>query len=309
MQSIYESICAQGILTPAHCKELKEKRGFTDETIAKFRFFSGGEYLLKTEEPLNKSFTPDALLASGVMINTGKSPTLNPQLLADKIIIPYIDDGTVTLLRPHKFGLKDTGIQVYAASWGKNLIITEGEFKAVAATQLGFSAIALPGVGSFSGEHFPELVKLLNDHQIKDICIIFDSENKSDSNLPNFKPNPAHRYDTEYYSYLMSYLLEREGKTVRIGVLPEGWRVNGKIDLDGALAQGKTADDIKQVIASALSAKEYFDILPKEAQKIIRKKKDKRYFRSHISIAHGCYVATRYRNGEPLDRKSTRLNS
>ena len=300
MQSIYESICAQGRLTEAHRKELKEKRGFTDETIDKFRFFSGGEYLLKTEEELNKSFTSDALLAAGVMINTGKSPTLNPQLLVDKIIIPYIDDGTVTLLRPHKFGLKDTGIQVYVASWGKNLIITEGEFKAVAAAQLGFDAIALPGVGSFSGEHFPELVKALNSYQIRDLCIIYDSENKSEAGLPNYKANPTQRYDTEYYSYLMAYLLEREGKSVRIGVLPEGWRVNGKIDLDGALAQGKTTDDIKQVIASALSAKEYFDILPKEAQKIIRKKKDKRYFRSHISIAHGCYVATRYRNGEPF---------
>src|SRR3990167_10125200 len=118
MQSIYESICAQGRLTEAHRKELKEKRGFTDETIAKFRFFSGGEYLLKTEEPLNKSFTPDALLASGVMINTGKSPTLNPQLLEEKIIIPYITDGAITLLRPHKFGLKNTGIQIYVAAWG-----------------------------------------------------------------------------------------------------------------------------------------------------------------------------------------------
>ena len=35
-----------------------------------------------------------------------------------------------------------------------------------------------------------------------------------------------------------------------------------------------------------------------EAQKIIRKKKIK-YF-VHLRIAHGCYVATRYRNGEPF---------
>ena len=297
---IYDYICAKGKLSEKHKKELKEKRGFADETIQQFRFFSGGNYLLEYEAELNKLFTPDALLAAGVMINSGKSPTFNPQLLEDKIVIPYLNDGQVALLRPHKYGLKDTGIQVYAASWGKNLIITEGEFKAVAAHQLGFNAIALPGVSSFSGEHFPTLIKLLNDHQVKDICIIFDSENKSDPNLPNFKANPSQRYDTEYFSYLMTYLLEREGKTVKIGKLPESWQVKGKVDLDGALAQGKTADDIKGVIASSLSAKDYFDSLPKEAQKIIRKKKDKRYFRSHISVAHGCYVATRFRNGEPF---------
>lgn len=297
---IYNFICGKGILSEKHKEELKTKRGFNDETIKKSRFFSGGNYLLEIEPELNKNFTADALVAAGIMVNTGKSPTLSPQLLQDKIIIPYITDNQVSLLRPHKFGLHDVGIQIYQTSWGKNLIITEGEFKAVAAHQLGFNAIALPGVGSFSGEHFPELIKLLNEKKAEDICIIFDSENKSDPNLPNFKANPAHRYDTEYYAYLMAYLLEREGKRVNIGRLPESWRVAGKIDLDGALAQGRTTNDIQQVIASAQSAKDYFNGLDKDAQKIIRKKKDKRYFKSHISISHGCYVATRFRNGEPF---------
>lgn len=297
---IYEFIAGRGKLSDKHCQELKTKRGFSDETIAKFRFFSGGNYLLEIEPELNKNFTPDALLTAGVMVNSGKSPTLSPQLLQDKIIIPYITDGQVTLIRPHKYGLHEVGIQVFPASWGKNLIITEGEFKAVAADQLGFNAIALPGVSSFSGEHFPTLIKLLNDHQVKDICIIFDSEDKVTPGQSRHKPNPSQRYDTEYYSYLMAYLLEREGKTVRIGKLPKSWQVDYKVDIDGALAQGKTADDLKQVIAASLTAKDYFNELDKEAQKIIRKKKDKRYFRSHISVAHGCYVATRFRNGEPF---------
>ena len=119
--NIYDFICNKGILSEKHKKELQEKRGFSEETIQQFRFFSGGNYLLEYETELNKSFTPDALLAAGVMINTGKSPTLNPQLLEDKVIIPYLNDGQVTLLRPHKYALKDTGVQVYPTSWGKTL--------------------------------------------------------------------------------------------------------------------------------------------------------------------------------------------
>lgn len=297
---IYSFIAEHGKLTDEHRQGLKTKRGFSDETIQQFRFFSSGQYLLEIESDLVKQFSADELIKAGVCIKTGQKPTLSPLLLENRIVIPYLNENKITLLRPHKLGLTDIPIQIYATSWSKNIIITEGEFKAVAAKQMGFDAIALPGVGSFSGEHFPALIKALNEHDVKDICIIFDSEDKSNPHLPNYKSNPSQRYDTEYYAYLMAYLLEKEGKRVRIGTLPIGWRINGKIDIDGALASGKTRDDIANVIVNAVTYKEYFDELPKEAQNIIRKKKDKRYFKSHISVTHGCYTATRWRNGEPF---------
>ena len=99
MQSIYESICAQGRLTEAHRKELKEKRGFTDETIAKFRFFSGGEYLLKMEAEL-QSFTKEDLLKSGVCNDTHGNLTLSDQLIGNNIIIPYIFSHPLYLIPP-----------------------------------------------------------------------------------------------------------------------------------------------------------------------------------------------------------------
>jgi len=304
MNSIYDFITARGKLSEEHKQELNHKRGFTDETIAKYRFFSGGEYLLEIEGELRKTFSEPDLLKSGVFLyneNT-KTSSLTPILLQNRVIIPYLrtehDAGgvantSVTLLRPHKLGLKDTQIQVYEASWGENLIIAESEFKAVAAAQLGFSAIGIPGIGSFSDKYFPDFVKLLNEHKVRCCCIVFDSEVKDDPRFKNYKDKPALRFDTEYYAYLMAKMLDKEGKDVRIGTLPESWRVDGKIDLDGALAQGKTKEDIQQVIVQSKTYRVYLEDLTKEAQSAIRRKLDRKYYRSHIRVEFGVYVATR----------------
>lgn len=293
---IYDFIASRGKLTEEHKYDLAHKRGFTDETITKYRFFSGGEYLLGIEGELRKMFNEQDLLKSGVFLyneNT-RTASLTPALMENRVIIPYLrEDGAVTLLRPHKLGLKDVQIQVYEASWGENLIIAESEFKAVAAVQLGFSAIGIPGIGSFSDKYFPEFVKLLNDHKVRCCCIIFDSETKDDPRFKNYKPKPALRYDTEYYSYLMAKMLDKEGKDVRIGTLPESWRVDGKIDLDGALAQGKTKEDIRQVIIQSKTYRLYLDDLSKEAQSIIRRKLDRKYYRSHVRVEFGVYIAAR----------------
>ena len=290
---IYDFILTHGILTDQHRADLKAKRGFTDETIQKYRFFSAGEYLLKLESDLRAGFPETELIKSGVFIlNKGQS-SMSPLLLQDNVIIPYLRNGKCTMIRPHKLGLKDLAIQPYETTWGKNMIITESEFKAVAADQMGYPAIGIPGVGSFSDTHFPELIKLLNTHEVRCCCIIFDSECKDDPRFANYKSNPLKRYDTEYYAYYMAKMLDKEGKDVRVGTLPESWRINGKIDIDGALAQGHTKEDLAQVIASSKTYRQYLEDLPKEAQSIIRRKLDRKYFRSHIRTEFGCYVATR----------------
>ena len=294
--NIYEFVLSKGKLSDVHRAELKTKRGFTDETIEKYRFISGGEYLLGIEEELRKLFLEDDLLKSGVFAFNKVTATtsLSPMLLKDLIIIPYLRGQDVVLLRPHKLGLRDVQIEVYETTWSDNMmIIAESEFKAVAASQLGFAAIGIPGVGSFSKEHFPRLVKLLNDHKVRCCCIIFDSECKDNPKYRNYKPNPSERYDTEYFAYYMAYLLDKEGKDVRIGTLPEGWRVEGKIDIDGALARGKTKEEFQYIIAASKTYRQYREDLPKEAQLVIQRKLDKKYYRSHIRIEFGCYVATR----------------
>ena len=295
---IYEFITERGKLSDDHIIELKTKRGFTDETIKKNRFFSGGKYLLEIEAELIKSFTSDALLASGVCL---KKETLHlaPQLLEDRVIIPYLDaSGKAVLIRPHKLGLKNIGVRVYHDfNFDKeDIMITEGEFKAAAGCQLGFPTIALPGVGSFSDKHFKELVSLLNDRGVKHVVICFDNEVKDDPQYKDkYKPSPLDRWDTQYYTFLMAKMLEAQGFYCRIAVLPDSWMDRGKIDIDGAVAAGKTEDDFRRIINTAKTHKEYHEELPKEAKDVIRKKLNKKYFKSHVVKEFGRYIARRQR--------------
>lgn len=287
---IYQFIIDNGKLLPHHREQLKTKRGFTDATIDKYKFISCGDYLNQLEEELKKKFTLDQLKASGVFTKKG---ILADILTKDNILIPYFHQGICTLIRPHKFGLKDIPVQVYETSWDNHIILTESEFKAVAAWQLGFSAIGIPGISVFSKEHFKRLAVLLHNNHVKRITILFDSEIKDNPKFPNYKPDPYNRYDTDYYACLMAEMLDKEGYDVRIGMLPDAWRVDGKIDIDGALAQGKTKEDFERIIAQAKTSNQYRDDLTDEAQKIVKKKLANRHIRSHLSIDNSRYMATR----------------
>ncbi len=306
MIPIYEFLTSHGQLLAKHHEELKGKRGFTDEIIAKMRFFSGGKYLLEFEKEITTTFTKEDLITSGVCIDSGKSLTLSPILLEERIIIPYLNaGGNAYFLRPHKLGLKDIPVEIFCPKWdmSRDIIITEGEFKAVAAVQMGFAAIAIPGIASFSKEHFPRLVKFLAEANIKDICIIFDNEEKSDPKFKNYKENPNDRHDTSFYAYFMAKELDKEGFRCQVGVLPDSWRVQGKADIDGILAQGKTGEDLAGVIKFSKPAKQYIEDLPREAQTVIRRKMSLKYFKSHIRREFGKYVATRRRGKNEWDEE------
>jgi len=305
MHTVYEFIVSHGKLTEQHNQELKLKRGFTDDTITKLRFFSGGKYLLDLEQEII-AFDRESLLSSGVCIDSGKGITLSPMLLEDRVIIPYLNEaGKSYLIRPHKLGLRNIPIEIYCPDWklGADIIMTEGEFKAAAAMQLGILAIAIPGIGSFSKDHFQRLIKFLSDAKVRNICIIFDNEAKDDPRMPNYKDNPADRHDTEFYAYFMAKQLDSEGFRTQVGTLPDSWRVKGKADIDGALAQGKTRDDLSMVVVSSKPAKQYVEELPREAQTVIRRKMSLKYFRSHIRREFGKYVATRRRGKTEWDEE------
>jgi len=296
MKEIYDFITSQGQLTVPHKNNLMQERGFSDETIKTNRFFSGGKYLLELEEQLTKDFKEENLLESGVMVKSGSILALSPPLLDDRVVIPYLDkDGKAMLIRPHKLGLKGIPIQIYQElNFNRVVVLTEGEFKAAACMQLGIPAIAIPGIGSFSSQHFPKFVQTLNTFGVKDVCVIFDNEVKDDPAFPElYKENPANRYDVQYYAHFMAESLRKEGFRTQIGHLPDGWRKNGKIDLDGALAQEKTRDDIGRIIASSKTDKEYFAEIPKDGQKVMSRKKAKRFFRSNIKKEFGKYYALR----------------
>ncbi len=306
MKTIYEFIVSHGKLTDEHRQELKSKRGFTDETIAKGRFFSSGKYFADLEQEMIKTFQEESLTESGTFYYPKGSTKLqiSTTLMQNHVVIPYLDPaGKTYFIRPHKLGLSGVPIEIYCPNWNieRDIIITEGEFKAMAAVQLGLSAIAIPGIGSFSKEHFPRLVKFLSEAKVRNICIIFDNEIKDNPNYKNYKENPSDRHDTEFYAYFMARALDKEGFRTQIGTLPDSWRVNGKADIDGALAQGKGKDELLFVTSSSKVAGEYIKELSHEAQSVIQRKMSLKYFRSHIRTEFGKYVATRRRGKTEWD--------
>jgi len=306
MNPIYEFITAHGKLSDKHKEELKSKRGFCEETITKLRFFSGGKYLLNLEQEIIKDNDRDALIEAGVCVASGKMLTLSPAILDDRIIIPYLNAaGKCHLIRPHKLGLSNVGVDIYVPDWEltSEIILTEGEFKAAASAQLGLPAIAVPGISSFSKDNLPRLVKFLADAKVRNICIIFDNEIKDDPKFKNYKDNPADRHDTEFYAYYMAYLLDKAGFRTQIGTLPDAWRIDGKADIDGALAQGRTKLDLLGVVQYSKTGAEYIKELSKEAQTIIRRKMSLKYYHSHIRKEFNKYVATRTRGKVSYDEE------
>jgi DNA primase len=299
-KEIYSFLIDRAPLLEAHHKELNEKRGFSDKTIARFKLKSCGKHFLELEAELSSKFQESNLIASGVFLNDGKQSRINPVLTEERVLIPYLDQNGAYYIRPHKLGLAGIPVEIYQtlnlAENPGEIVLTEGEFKAVAGMQYGIPTIAVPGISSFSEAHFPRLVKLLNDFKIRKVTVLFDNEVKDNPAFPDrYKENPTDRYDTQFYAYYMAKKLDTEGFESRIAWLPDGWREGGKIDIDGAAAQGRTAGDIKKIIFDAKSHNIYLNDLAGEAKQIILRKNSQKRHRSHVAKEFGHYVATRRR--------------
>lgn len=314
-EKIYGMLLEYAALSPGHASALRDKRGFSDATIKKEKFGSGGQHLNAFEDAAlellkQEKLREQEMILSGVFIHDGKSIRINPILLRDtntlngkdipNILIPYrTESDDIELIRPHKMGLAGVPIAIYQTYNLKDnppeIVLTEGEFKAVAAMQYGLPCIAVPGISSFSESKFPELQKLLSDHKVQRIVIMFDNETKDDPTIAGrFKSNPNDRYDTQFYAYYMAYKLEKAGiKEVVIATLPDTWKVDGKIDIDGAAAQGKLAGDIKRVMYEAKSRNEYLKDLSGEAKQIVLRKNNQKYHRSKVKREFNNYVVTR----------------
>jgi DNA primase len=276
---LYTALIAALPLSAAHRAALKDERGFTDDTIDRCRFRSGGEHVFDLVRELQRQCgaSDPELIGAGLLAPSKKTGELyaNGQLAGDRVIIPYLraDGETCYFLRPHKLGFKGHGVQLYSEhtmrGWAEHdtLILTEGEFKAAAAAQLGYRALAVPGVSSFAGQHYERLEKAVRDAGAKRVVILFDRETKADPDLPGFKEDPRKRYDVEWYSWLLATRLD-----VLIGELPANWMRDGKIDIDGALAQGRPPAQFEKVIKGAVAPPFYLDHLSTEAGAIVGRK-------------------------------------
>ncbi len=254
--AVYTALIKELILLPAHRIQLKAKRGFSDETIDALKFRSCSSDSAIAIAKLD--FTPAELRAAGVMIHDDP----NPKLLGDNILIPFLDGANCIAIKPHKNALAGFAIKPYIPAPLKSFcVLAESEFKAAATLQFGYSALGMTGVSSFSGHHFPALVDALKG--VTTACIIFDNETKED------KPHYWDRFDTQYYSYRIAMQLIAAGIEATIATLPDEWRVDGKIDIDGALAQGKVKENFDKVVRARKSPADYLKTLPADAQILI----------------------------------------
>lgn len=315
---IYTEVIDRLELYPEHRRELKEKRGFTDEIIDSHRFRSTNGQDLETF--LRGKFDARALVESGVFLPGQREIQIHPWFHKDRILIPYLNhDEQCYHLRfsltaearkrekdiPKILGLRDQGIDLYQEkNLGKtdDLVITEGEFKAVAGMQLGIPTLSIPGISSFADKHYPRLVELLRKHNIKKVYILFDNEVKDDPQyIDRFKENPQDRYYTQFYACHMAFKLEQSGFDTLVAWLPDSWRENGKIDIDGALAQGKTTNDFLSVLYEAKSREDFIKALPSEARQVVQRKISQKFHRSTIRREYNHYVATRQKGKGSTD--------
>lgn len=297
-RDIYSSLVRVAALTDAHRQELRSRRGFTDATIDRLAFRSGGEYMAGAIEQLREQYADEDLEEAGILVDVNGTLVYNQQLLEDRVLIPYLDEkNEVYHLRPHKLGFKDIPLQAYcrlllSSSASSEIVLTEGEFKAAALYQCGIPAMAIPGISSFGDRYFDRLVELCRLFDVKKITVVFDNEVKDNPELPNFKKKPEDRFDTDFWAYMMAYRLGREGFVTRVGRLPDDWRQDGKIDFDGALAQGRTSDDILKVISQAQTPAEFRESLTEDAKRVVNRKITKHFTKSPIRREFNKYVIT-----------------
>lgn len=278
MSEVLDYLLSRMGLTGEDRSMLRTKRGFTDATIDRARFVSGGVQVRRYVDDAADKFGADALVMLGLMRErSGSRASVWRRLLEPGIIIPYFTNGHCTMLRPHKYTPRGQAPQPYFPNIeiqpDVHTVLAEGEFKAWAAIQYGYQAIAVPGISSFAGDYFDELQARIESAGIRYVTVLFDNEDKSTPGLPRYKADPRKRYDTQYYSYRMASRLADAGQgltSVNVAWIPDRYRdATGKADIDGMLAAGVTVEEFDKVVEQALAPDAFLGAQPEEAQRIL----------------------------------------
>lgn len=256
--AIYTDFLSSLTLKPEDRQALKTNRGFTDATIDALHFKSTSQEYQKLIPDLIQKYSYYDLIVSG-LIDEKENLVWN-FTKEGMIIIPYLyPNDTCYLFKSHKFGnIKGAPPIPYCNKISMRLedpriVLCESEFKAAAMWQMGYNALGLGGIPTFSGGHLDTLLNQLIDY--KHIIIIFDTEIQDDPQLKSYKDSFRKRYAHIIWSYVMAKKLEKafgETKKVVIGSLPEEWVIDGKIDIDTALSKGYERNEFEKIIATAL---------------------------------------------------------
>lgn len=297
----------KSVLIDEDRKELKEKRGFDDDTIDEAQLRSVRRENEKVILELVQEFGQDKVLKAG-LLNPGRPKDVDPirkfyfREEGKTVIIPYFEKGKCVRLRPHKWFPKGSTLRPFFANEEydseNETIITEGEFKALAAKQYNYQAIAVPGISSFlgdklAGKKFTEFYEDLQIAGIGHVTFMFDNEDKSDKELPTYKEDPEKRYDTQYYSYLMAKKINDYGADIEASIawIPDEYRdEKGKADIDGMLAKGVKEEIFDELIQDALDPEEFVDSLMEDVQYVINKKLSSRREKVNILERKGRYI-------------------
>lgn len=293
-------------------KLLKDKRGFTDETISLLKFRSTCNDEDALVKKLRETFTLSDLIASGI-IEKGKLAwsLTKPEMM----IVPYLDGTGKTsyFIKSHKNGnLKGIEVEPYAKFifdkvTSDTVVLCESEFKAAAMFQMGFRALGLGGVATFAGDNVAKLKTFLD--RVQKIVILFDAETQDNPAFQNFKDHFKKMYAQHIWAYRLAvkieYDLREEGKDkskwdIKIATLPEEWMIEGKIDIDGAIAAGHTKDEFTEIIQSAVNPTTYRNTMkvPQKHRPWVIRQMEKAFRNEYVTIKNGCYSVHRKQGGD-----------
>lgn len=296
---IYTELLTHLTLSDRDRNALKERRGFTDATIDSLKFKTS----CKSNEDVIKSLLDKHGFAK--MYECGlvdKNRNASWQFThEDLIIIPYLEhNDQCYFYKSHKrAGLDDSGVMPYCnklfAKKEDYIVLCESEFKAAAMWQMGFRAIGLGGVASFTGQHMPTLAKMLDN--IPKIIVLFDTEIQDDPSLVTFKDDYRRRYAQLIWSYILAKKLHNyindsnpSPVDVRIASLPNEWVVDGKADIDGCVASGKGRDDFAVILNDALEPEAYksFVDIKKEHRPWIMRRMESAFKNNKVFVKDNC---------------------
>lgn len=320
--------------------KLKNRRGFTDETIDKLGFKSNNQSNRIHLEALAQEFPIDLLVSEGIFVPDKKSGGYKPnaQFLGwgitnkkkengeriwdwtEPTLIPYLDeDRQCFYIRPHKGGARKPhdeedddsfcSSHVYCpflladleAGFDGAVVLTEGEHKADALFQCGIPALAIPGITFVRNLTFrEELVGLLRRFGITDVVVCFDNEVKDDPRYQDkYKADPWDRWDTPMWAEFIAIDLQREyfssvSGDIRIGVIPDELREDGKADFDSVLAHfvkkhgPKDGTDtarkvFRQIIEEAKPQRQSRELFPSESRRIIECKLARLFYKPLVA--------------------------
>ena len=298
-------------------REKMRARGFSDATIDKKRWRSCHPNNVRIEADLLEKYGDNALLDAKVRVIEGGKAVFNPQLMWRNILIPYMDaEHVVIKVRPHLMGFKGDPHRVYRpeTSYQRSsmCIIAESEFKADAAEAWGYAAVGIPGISSMSGKNWDYFLGELKTIQTDEFIICFDNEVKDNIAWKNYKADWRKRYDTFIYAYAMCQKILSAGLNCKVATLPAEWMREGKIDMDGALAQQRTSTELKAVFNNALAPKAFLKVapIPENHRNYINRRIYRFFATTPVEVIGNCFfikIAKPGKNGEKAEEILKRM--